>query len=102
MAITQAMCTSFKKELLEGKHDFSSAGHTFKIALYSAAATLSAGTTNFVTTGEVVGAGYTTGGNALVNVAGEILDPTSTLLYCTPALANSFLRVVQCLHPGLV
>ncbi|WP_290942997.1 hypothetical protein [Hyphomonas sp.] len=65
MAITQAMCTSFKKELLEGKHDFSSAGHTFKIALFSAAATLSAGTTNFTTSGEVVGSGYTTGGETI-------------------------------------
>ena len=54
MAISQAMCTSFKKELLEGKHDFNSAGHTFKLALYSAAATLSAGTTNFTTSGEAV------------------------------------------------
>jgi len=71
MAITQAMCTSFKKELLEGKHNFSTAGHTFKIALFSAAATLSAGTTNFVagaTAGEVVGAGYSSGGNVLVNI----------------------------------
>ena len=65
MAISQAMCTSFKKELLEGKHDFSSAGHTFKIALFSAAATLSAGTTNFTTSGEVVGSGYTTGGETI-------------------------------------
>jgi len=68
MAITQALCTSFKKELLEGKHDFSvSGGHTFKIALYSAGAALSAGTTNFTTTGEVAGAGYTSGGVELTN-----------------------------------
>tara|TARA_R100000664_G_scaffold34075_1_gene53802 strand:+ start:2240 stop:2683 length:444 start_codon:yes stop_codon:yes gene_type:complete len=68
MAITQALCTSFKKELLEGKHDFSvSGGHTFKIALYSAGAALSAGTTSFTTTGEVVGAGYTSGGIDLTN-----------------------------------
>jgi len=75
MAITQAMCTSFKKELLEGKHNFSSAGHTFKIALFSAGATLSAGTTNFVagaTAGEVVGSGYSSGGNTLTKV-----DPTT-------------------------
>ena len=72
MAITQAMCTSFKKELLEGKHDFSSAGHTFKIALFSAAATLSAGTTNFTTSGEVVGSGYTTGGETITQ-----LEPTT-------------------------
>ena len=73
MAISQAMCTSFKKELLEGKHDFNSAGHTFKIALYSAAATLSAGTTNFTTSGEVVGAGYSSGGIELTKV-----DPTAS------------------------
>ena len=72
MAISQAMCTSFKKELLEGKHDFNSAGHTFKLALYSAAATLSAGTTNFTTSGEVVGAGYSSGGIELTKV-----DPTA-------------------------
>lgn len=65
MAISQAMCTSFKKELLEGKHDFSSAGHTFKIALFSAGATLSAGTTSYVTTGEVTGSGYSAGGETI-------------------------------------
>jgi len=73
MAITQAMCTSFKKELLEGQHDFRSAGDTFKLALYSAAATLSAGTTNFTTSGEVEGAGYSSGGIELTNV-----DPTNS------------------------
>ena len=68
MAITQALCTSFKKELLEGKHDFSvSGGHTFKIALYSSGAALSAGTTSFTTTGEIAGAGYTSGGVELTN-----------------------------------
>tara|TARA_R110002124_G_scaffold89932_1_gene229700 strand:+ start:83 stop:526 length:444 start_codon:yes stop_codon:yes gene_type:complete len=68
VAITQALCTSFKKELLEGKHDFSvSGGHTFKIALYSAGAALSAGTTSFTTTGEIAGAGYTSGGVELTN-----------------------------------
>ena len=76
MAITQAMCTSFKKELLEGKHNFSSAGHTFKIALFSAGATLSAGTTNFVagaTAGEVVGTGYSSGGATIVQT-----EPTTS------------------------
>ena len=34
MAITQAMCTSFKKELLEGKHNFTNGAHTFKLALF--------------------------------------------------------------------
>jgi hypothetical protein len=74
MAITSALCTSFKKELLERKHDFNaSAGHTFKIALFTSAATLSAATTNYSTTNEVVGTGYTAGGTTLTNI-----DPTSS------------------------
>ena len=42
MAITQAMCTSFKKELLQAKHNFSTGGNTFKLALYTSSATMSA------------------------------------------------------------
>jgi len=69
MAITQAMCTSFKQELLEGKHDFRTSGHTFNLALYLAAsASLDATTTDYTTTGETSGTGYTAGGAALTNV----------------------------------
>lgn len=67
MAITQAMCTSFKQELLEGVHDFTTA--TFKIALYTSSATLSASTTAYSATNEVSGTGYTAGGNTLTVVA---------------------------------
>ena len=49
MAITQAMCTSFKKELLEAKHNFLlSGGNTFKIALYTSSASLDASTTAYL------------------------------------------------------
>ena len=69
MAITSAICTSFKKELLERKHDFNTtSGHTFKIALYTSSATLGAATTDYSTTDEVVGTGYTAGGTALTNI----------------------------------
>jgi hypothetical protein len=69
MAITSALCTSFKKELLERKHDFNaSSGHTFKIALYTSSATLGAATTDYTTSNEVVGTGYTAGGIALTNI----------------------------------
>jgi hypothetical protein len=78
MAITQAMCTSFKTELLTGTHNFTNtSGNTFKLALYaissggksSTTATLGATTTAFVTTGEVATSGsYATGGGALSNV----------------------------------
>jgi hypothetical protein len=74
MAITSALCTSFKKELLERKHDFNAtSGHTFKIALYTSSATLGASTTDYTTSNEVVGTGYTAGGIALTNI-----DPTSS------------------------
>lgn len=69
MAITQAMCTSFKQELLQGKHDFTaSTGHTFKLALYTSAATLDATTTDYSVTNEASGTGYTAGGGTLTNV----------------------------------
>jgi len=74
MAITQAMCTSFKQELLTATHNFTNGtGDTFKIALYTSSATLGASTTAFTATNEVSGTGYTTGGNTLTNVT-----PTSS------------------------
>jgi hypothetical protein len=74
MAITQAMCTSFKKELLEAVHNFkNSGGDTFKIALYTSSATLSAATTAYSATNEVSGTGYTAAGNTLTRV-----DPSSS------------------------
>ena len=69
MAISQAMCTSFKQELLTGTHDFTnSTGDTFKIALFTSSATLGAATTAYTTSNEVSGTGYTAGGNTLTNV----------------------------------
>ena len=69
MAITSAICTSFKQELLVGTHNFTnSSGNTFKLALYTSSATLGASTTAFSTTNEVSGTNYTSGGNALTNV----------------------------------
>jgi len=83
MAITTAMCTSFKKELLEAVHNFLlSGGDTFKLALYaigsggksSTTATLGAATTAFTTTGEVASSGsYVTGGGSLTRI-----DPASS------------------------
>jgi hypothetical protein len=74
MAISQAMCTSFKVELLKGVHDFTnSTGSTFKIALYTSSATLDATTTAYSATNEVSGTGYTAKGNTLTNVT-----PTSS------------------------
>ncbi len=70
MAITtNAICNSFKKQLIAGEHDFDSAGgDTFKLAMYTNSATLGASTTNYATTNEVSSpSGYSAGGKALVN-----------------------------------
>ena len=68
MAITQAMCTSFKAELMLGVHDFRDAsGDTFKIALYTSAATIDANTTAYSASDEASGTNYTAGGVALTN-----------------------------------
>jgi hypothetical protein len=67
MAITQAIANSFKKELLEGQHEFQFGGDKFKLALYSSSAALNSATTSFTTTGQVGNSGtYTSGGGALV------------------------------------
>jgi len=63
MAISQALCTSFKSELLGGTHDLDT--DTIKIALFTSSATLDATTTAYSTTNEVSGTGYTAGGNTL-------------------------------------
>ena len=69
MAITTAMCTSFKQELMEAKHNFlASGGNTFNLALYTSSATLGAATTAYSATNEVSGTGYTAKGAALTNV----------------------------------
>ena len=70
MAITQAVCTSFKGELLVGTHNFTATtGDTFKIALYSSSATLAASTSAYSATNEVSNSGtYTAGGGSLTNV----------------------------------
>ena len=72
MAITSAICTSFKQELLVGTHNFTATtGNTFKIALYTSSATLGAGTTAFTTSNEITnssGTAYTSGGATLTSV----------------------------------
>jgi|TARA_A100000171_G_scaffold19197_1_gene17639 hypothetical protein len=79
MAITQAICTSFKQEILQGIHNLTNGsgggtttstgtGNTFKLALYTSSATLGASTTAFTTTNEVSGTGYSSGGGTLTNV----------------------------------
>ena len=68
MAITtNAICNSFKKELLQGKHDFDTSSDTYKLAMFTSQATLGASTENYTTGNEVSSSGYTAGGGTLVN-----------------------------------
>lgn len=75
MPITQALCTSFKVELMQGIHNFTaSTGDAFKLALYTSAATLGASTTVYSSSNEVANSGsYTAGGGTLTNIT-----PTSS------------------------
>jgi len=85
MAIAQALCSSFKKELLEGVHNFTTGGNAFRLALFaegtgakgSTTATLGATTTVLVTTGEVTTSGsYSTGGGVLTKVSPTLAGTT--------------------------
>ena len=69
MAISSAICTSFKQEILVGTHNFTaSSGDTFKIALYTSSASLGASTTAYSTSNEISGTGYTAAGATLTSV----------------------------------
>ena len=83
MAITSAICSSFKRDLLKGKHDFDTSGDggdSFKIALYTSSATLNASTTNYSATNEITntsGTAYTAGGEALTNTGVGLTSTTA-------------------------
>ena len=81
MAITSAICSSFKQELLQGKHSFeSSGGHTFKIALFTSSASLGAATTDYSTSNEISntsGSAYSAGGATLTSVTPALSGSTA-------------------------
>ena len=77
MPITQAMCTSFKAELMLAVHDFRvTGGDTFKLALYTSSATVDANTTAYTSSNEVTGTNYTAGGGTLSRL-GVVTSNTS-------------------------
>lgn len=80
MASTTAVCSSFKKQLLEALHDFNAGAHAFNWALYSSSATHGAATTAYSTTNELATAsGYTQGGKTYANVD-PVLDSTTAIV----------------------
>ena len=104
MANTQAMCTSFKSELLTATHNFGVAptrgttvADTFKAALYLASASLGAGTTVYTTSGEVSGTNYTAGGVTIsawnaptTSGTTAFTTPTASFVYSTVTLTTAF------------
>lgn len=98
MANTQAMCTSFKGQLLTGTHNFGVApiraattADTFKAALYLASATVDATTTVYSSTGEVTGTNYTAGGVAVTNAT--VPATSGTTAYWTPSASIVYTNV---------
>jgi len=104
VANTQAMCTSFKTELLTATHNFGTApiravttADTFKAALYLASATVNATTTAYSATNEVSGTGYTAGGVTVTSwnapaATGTtaFTTPTASFTYTTVTLSTAF------------
>jgi hypothetical protein len=75
MAIVQSMASSFKRHILLGEHDLDT--DVIKIALYTSAANLGADTTEYTTSGEVVGTGYTAGGEVMTGVTVSLSGTTA-------------------------
>ena len=98
MANTQAMCTSFKAEILTGTHNFGVApiraattADSFKAALYLATATVNATTTVYASTNEVTGTNYVAGGVAVTNTV--VPTTAGTTAYWTPSASISYTPV---------
>ena len=77
MALTSAIANSLKQELLVEGHNLTNGADSIKLALYTSSATLGAGTTVYVTTGQATGTNYSAGGNALTNVTPALSGSTA-------------------------
>ncbi len=98
MAITQTITNSFKQQLLLGVHDFRAAGgDTFKLALYASSATLNAATPAYTSSGEVVGAGYTAGGENLTGQSTSLSGATAFLDFADLTFVNVTVNARGCL-----
>lgn len=98
MAISTAMCTSFKSELMSALHDFDNpGGNTFKIALYTSAATLGASTTVYAATNEVTGTNYVAGGNTLTSVSPTTSGTTAYVDFADTTWSSSTITANGCL-----
>jgi hypothetical protein len=101
MAITSAICNSFKQEILEAEHNFTaSTGNTFKLALYDSDATLGAGTTVYSTSEEITntsGTAYTAGGKALTSVTPTLDSSTAVCDFADVSWTSASFTARGCL-----
>lgn len=93
--ITQALTASFKKELLQGVHDFDT--DTFKIALYTNSSNISSSTIEYTAVNEVVGSGYTAGGATLTNIGVALSGTTAYTSWEDYTWSNSTLTTAGAL-----
>ena len=97
MAISSAICTSFKQELLVGTHTFTNGANSFKLALYTSSASLGAATTAFTTTGQASGTNYSSGGSALTNVTPFATGTTAVCDFNDLTFSNATITARGCL-----
>lgn len=94
MAITTAICNSYKQELLEGVH---ASGDTYKIALFTDSATLDKATTAYSSTNEVSGTGYDAGGKSLTGFTSGLSTDTAYITFDDPSWSSSTITARGCL-----
>ena len=99
MAITSAICNSFKVEILTGTHNFTaSTGDTFNLALYTSSATLNKSTTAYTTSSEVASSGgYTAKGKALTSVTPVLSSDTAVCDFANISWTSASFTANGCL-----
>ena len=101
MAITSAICNSFKAEVLQALHNFTaSSGNTFKIALYTSSATLNKSTTAYSTSNEISntsGSAYSAGGATLTSVTPTLSTDTAVCDFADVSFTSASFTANGCL-----
>jgi hypothetical protein len=97
LAITSAICNSFKQEVLVEGHNLTNGADSIKLALYTSSATLGAGTTVYVTTGQSSGTNYSAGGQALTNVTPALSGSTAVCDFADEVFSTVTVTARGCL-----
>ena len=97
MAITSAICNSFKQEVLVEGHNLTNGADSIKLALFTSSATMGAGTTAFSTSQEVSGTNYSSGGNALTNVTPALSGSTAVVDFADLTFGTATVTARGCL-----